>query len=536
MKTVLVNISDLKDIPQFKEFYADQPVDDLVESYQIDKQLTPIHISENNEIINGYRFVAAIRKAGGTTVEAIVKEGVPTLYDRILLNQYRKKTTEDEIKEIKAVFKKFPKRQGVKNPDGTKYVRDEIISSSLNNRWKGDKIIQKLEYVIDNDLDADVLLKGIVGNNWKVETSYDFLKDNQKIDHQNNYGFTQKIIKGEISVADANKLIQKKYWLDNEFKYSFKIPEKANSYNLNCVDISKMDEHKNSVDLLFTSPPYFILRKYENDDPNQLGHEDTKEEYCTNVAKILNELIPTLKETANVIINIGETYDDGIGYGIPQLLKESIEKNTSLIYKDTLVWSKPNPKPVNENIKRPINNVEYLLWFVVNPKKAKYNMLTFPVKGKGTKISHGTKDVDSNGIVYGKHITLSNHYGKIYSHLTEQEVANIIEASIGKNNEVYKIYEEGHPAIMSGVLPVIPILMTTDELDTVFDPFSGSNVVGRMSCLLNRVILSSELSNDYFKIGCRMIENSILDFNRIDLDYINSVVYKDFNKFSLIAA
>ena len=123
------------------------------------------------------------------------------------------------------------------------------------------------------------------------------------------------------------------------------------------------------MDLLLTSPPYFILRKYEGGDPFQIGHEKTKEEYCENVTRVIRELVITLKESGNVLINIGETFDNNVGYGIPQLLKHYIETKTTLIYKDTLIWSKPNPKPQNETILRPINNVEYLLWFVVDPKK-----------------------------------------------------------------------------------------------------------------------------------------------------------------------
>jgi DNA modification methylase len=238
-----------------------------------------------------------------------------------------------------------------------------------------------------------------------------------------------------------------------------------------------------------------------------------------------------------VIINIGETYDDGVGYGIPQLLKSTIEKETGLIYKDQLLWSKPNPKPQNESIKRPINNVEYLLWFVVDPKKAFYKMLTYTIGDRVTKISHGAKDVDKDGKIWDKNISLTKPYQKIYTHLKEQDIAKIIEAKTGKNTDVYSIYEEGHPAIMCGVLPVIPILMCTDEenYNTVLDIFSGSNVVGRMSLLLNRKILSAELSNDYYKIGCKMLENSIKDFNSEGLDIINQIAYGEENLVSIAA-
>jgi hypothetical protein len=37
------------------------------------------------------------------------------------------------------------------------------------------------------------------------------------------------------------------------------------------------------------------------------------------------------------------------------------------------------------------------------------------------------------------------------SHLNEQTVEDIIVTSVGKNHEIFKISEEGHPAAMSPV-------------------------------------------------------------------------------------
>lgn len=527
MKTVTFNIADLKEIPEFRSFYTPQSNEDLISSLKNDGQQMPIQITEDGYIIDGYRRYDAMKANGEKEVFAIVKRIKPILYDRMLLNQYRIKTIADQIQEIKYLYKKFPKRQGIKNPNGERYVRDEMISAGTNGRFKGDKVIKKLEEVIQKDLPGDVLLKGILDKGWKVDTCHEFLTQKMKVDKDHKYGYTERLEKGEIGVSDVNNLIGQMYELSKGVEYTFTIPEKGNTYNMNCVDVAKMEEIQKSVDLLLTSPPYFILRKYQNGDPNQLGHEETAQEYCDDVAKIIGEMVPTLKNTANIMINIGETYDDGLGYGIPQLLKQSIEKNTTLIYKDTLIWSKPNPKPQNENILRPINNVEYILWFVVDPKMAKYKMLTYPVEGKVPHLSRGAKDVDKDGKVWGKNLSISKPYGKIYTHLKEQEIEKIIQCSVGKNQDVYKICSEGHPAIMSSMLPVIPILMTTDEGDSVFDPFSGSSVVGRMTLLLNRRALSAELSKRYYEIGCGMLKQADKDYDKVSLDFINSVIHRD---------
>lgn len=532
-------IVENKDVKSFYE-KQDELINEIRESIKVNGLRNPLVINHENILMDGYvrRDVLLESGKGDEEIEVILVNEESSIEDYILRNSGRTKTDNDLVKEWKYIFfQKYQKRQGRKKngePEGT-YA--ENVSRDLGRRFKDDETINRIGFCLKNDLPNNEVSKGIIKGNISPVNGCEFLKTFHPIDIEKNYGFTEKVKSGEITVQDAMKLIKQKENL-NKHTDTFVIPDKATSYNKNCIELGDMSEHFGKVDLLFSSPPYFILRNYLNEGKNQVGHEETKEQYCDRIANLIKSVIPTLKESANVIINIGETYDDGVGYGIPQLLKSSIEKETGLKYKDQLVWSKPNPKPQNESIKRPINNVEYLLWFVVDPKKAFYKMLTYTIGDRVTKISHGAKDVDKDGKIWDKNISLSKPYQKIYTHLKEQEVARIIEANTGKNTEVYSIYKEGHPAIMSGILPVVPILMCTDEdqHNTVLDIFSGSNVVGRMSLLLNRKVLSAELSKDYYNIGCKMLENAIEDYNREDLDIINELAYETVLESELIEA
>lgn len=521
-----VNVGDLVAIPELKNYYTPQPIEELVNSLRTEGQKTKVVVNEQMEIIDGYRIIDALSIIGQENVDIDIVRVNDLLKERITRNTYRIKTEEDQVEEVRTILKSFPKSQGKKSEG---ISRAQKIVQALSHKWKDEESINKVEFIMENDFENKVLSMAVIGKSQSIESCYDFLNEFKLIDEENDYKFSALVSSGELSAKDANKLIKSKHFLNTEYKDTFVIPEKANAYKMDCLDLGNMNEHLNSADLLFTSPPYFILRNYENGDTNQVGQEETKEEYCNRIADLIGSTYSILKESANVIINIGETYNDGVGYGIPQLLKDSIEKRTKLVYKDQLVWSKTNPKPQNESIKRPINNMEYLLWFVVNPKKAKYNMLTYTLNEKVTKISYGVKDVKNDGKIENNNITLTKPYKRIFSHIKEQQIAKVIESKAGMNIDVYNIHKEGHPAIMSGVLPVIPILMTTDEGDTVIDCFAGSNVVGRMSILLNRKILSSELSKHYFDIGCKMLENSVQDFNRTELDEVNQLIYHDIN-------
>ncbi|MBN8838452.1 MAG: ParB N-terminal domain-containing protein [Sphingobacteriia bacterium] len=517
-----VSIDTLKENVELKEFYQQQSIDELTASIKAHGQKSPIHITESGVILDGYRRVAAIQNLGSTEAYAVVHPDEPSVYLRMLFNQYRKKTPGDEVSEVKAYYKLYPKKQGCKTKNGEPYNREKNIEVAVGYRWKGD-LIKMVETIIEKDFEDNFLMKQIVQNKFNVEPTFEYISKWKDIDITNNYGYTDKLLKGEISITDINKFIKDRHFFENKYQDTFVIPEKAKSYHIDCIELGNIDSLIKTVDTIFTSIPYYLLRNYENGDLNQIGHEESKYEFCERIANYFLSLIPLLKDSSNVMINVGETYDDGIGLGIPELLKETIERITGLIYKDKIVWSKANPKPQNENVKRPINNVEYILWFVVNPKKAKYNLLTYSDGTEKVEISNGAKDVDKDGKVWDNNKSLSKPYKKIYTHLQEQQIREIIFAKTGKNHDVYKICQEAHPAIMSPVLPVVPILMTTDEGDVVLDPFSGTNVVGRMTCLLNRKALSGELSKKYFNIGCEMLEQSVADFDNVSFSKIKEI-------------
>ena len=532
-----LKISEIKEISEFKNFYGKQDTKDLVISYQTHGQLNPVHVSEENELINGYRMVSTIKDCGGEYVNAIVLPGKPSLEMRISLNTFRKKLTDDQIKEIKAVFKMFPKKQGVKTLNGDKYSRHENISSLLNNRWSGDKSIHKLETIVNCDFEGDTILKGIVEKNWKLDPCFEFVTMNMKCDIEKNWGYTEKLKTGQISIDDANNLINSHKELDNNFDNSFVIPNKAKFFNEDCDELPKLLENQKNIDLVITSVQYYDLRDYEVNGKNQGGHEKTKEEYAQNISEHFKKITPLLKETANVIINVGETYRNGVGLGIPYLIKEMMDKNTTLKYKASIFWSKKNPKPQSEKVKRPTDNVEILLWYCVNPDVAKYNILKFPKKKKDNKhrISQGAKNQDSKGNIGKKSKSLPKPYAKCVTHLEEQKLENIITTSIGKDHELYNIVPDGHPAPMSPTLPITLTLMLSDENDLVCDIMGGSNVVGKSALLFNRRYVGTELNKKYFNIGCQRLINADNDFDRESLDEINKMVYPNQTEISKAA-
>ena len=89
MNTKNVNLADLKEIPEFRNFYTSQPIDDLVISLKNDGQQVPLQITQDGFIIDGYRRYDALKTNGAKEVFAIVKRIKPILYDRIIKRLYQ---------------------------------------------------------------------------------------------------------------------------------------------------------------------------------------------------------------------------------------------------------------------------------------------------------------------------------------------------------------------------------------------------------------------------------------------------------------
>ena len=537
MKTGNVKIRDLVEIPELKDYYSPQSIDEIAASIEFDGGLrTPIVVTEKFEIIDGFRRIQAMMKLGNEDIDVLIDDVEPTIFERIIRNMYRTKTTDDHFKELKSVFDKFPKKMGQKNKEGIVYNRVDEISKALNKKYSGKDTITKLEFILNNDIKNDTLSKGIVEKNWKVETSYEFLTNWKIIDEEKNYGYLNKLIIGEITVSEANTFIKEHYNLEND-KTSFIIPDKFHSYEMDCRDVEKLDDFIGKVQLVFTSVYYWNQRFYEVGKLPQPGHEPTKEGYLDTLTNIFIPVCKTLKDSGVVAVNISDSFVEGIPQRIPYLFIEYMEKNTPLKFIGEIIWSKKNPRGngASEDKIRPKNKIEYIMTFALNPKLVKYKKLIYKKGNITPKISAGYKDVNKNGKRSKKRKSLSTGYTSIKNHIHEQEIENIITTSVGLNHDVKRIVKDGHPAIMSAMLPISIIQMYTEEGDWVYDCMAGTNVTARSCQLLNRPSLSTEISPKYFNIGCKMLENSIKEFNREELDSINQIVYGEENLVSIAA-
>jgi DNA modification methylase len=532
----VVKIDQIVKVEEFKNFYESQTDDseNQLKSSLEKEQLLPLITSRDFQLIDGYRRLKLLSALGKEDVKVQFVDVEPSIGLRLSFNMYRVKTANDLTKEVLQVFKSVEKRQGQGN-NGKPYDRYAIIREKINYRWKSPKAIRQFDKIIENDFENNLLLNGVVNKGWSLSDCEKYLSELKEIDLTKNHGFTEQLTKGDLTINQVNKFIEEKENLQNNYKDTFEIPYRATTFKMNCVDITDVSAFLRKIATLFTSIPYYMLRGYDkNNLSSELGHENTPEEFADNIGKIFGKVEGVLNETSNVFVNIGDTYDNGCAMDIPGLVKAAILKHTKLKYKECIIWSKPNPHPQGEQVKRPINQIEYILWFVIDPSKSKYNLLKYTDQEKEVRITAGAKDVDKNGNVSKKTKSLSKPYKKIYNHIAAQDVDHMIKCATGKNKPAYDAFPTGHPALMTELLPVIPILMTTDETDLVYDPFGGANTTGRISLLLNRQYLGTELSTHYHRVGCKVLENTIEEINQNDLEIINSE-YKEVEELTVAA-
>lgn len=131
--------------------------------------------------------------------------------------------------------------------------------------------------------------------------------------------------------------------------------ERANACEIHPEDSGREDDgHRlqlksNSVNLIVTSPPYWQLRDYDVD--NQLGQEDTPEQYVADLVDALNAWGKFLHPKGSVFLNLGDKYHKKSLVGIPGMFAERA-RNEGWTIRNQVIWTKENglPSPAKDRL------------------------------------------------------------------------------------------------------------------------------------------------------------------------------------------
>jgi len=214
----------------------------------------------------------------------------------------------------------------------------------------------------------------------------------------------------------------------------------------------------NSVDLIFTSPPYADRRRntYGGIHPNK---------YVEWFLPVSNELLRVLKPTGTFILNIKEKAIDGERHTyVIELIVEM--RKQGWLWTEEFIWHKKNSYP-GKWPNRFRDAWERLLQFNKNKKFNMYQERVMVPVGKWSEnrlknLSETDKrrDISKVGSGFGKNISNWLDRDLVYPD-------NVLHLATECNNK-------NHSAAFPDALPEWFIKLFTNEGDTVLDPFMGS--------------------------------------------------------------
>ena len=276
-----------------------------------------------------------------------------------------------------------------------------------------------------------------------------------------------------------------------------------------------------SINTCVTSPPYWGLRDYGQED--QLGLEETPEEFIDNMVKIFSEVKRCLRDEGTFWLNLGDSYgaQRGKGFnthanvgktnritkmqeqygdikvktnlpqknlvGIPWRVALALQADGWYLRQD-IIWHKPNPMP--ESVKdRCTKAHEYI--FLLS-KKPKYYYDHEAIK-EDAKYPQGPNSPQS--IKKGK---------GMYGMDTRGGLSNV--GALAKKNKrsvwtvTTKPFKGAHFATFPQDLIEPCILAGCPKDGLVLDPFAGSGTTGLVANNHKRNAVLIELNPDYIKI------------------------------------
>ncbi len=241
---------------------------------------------------------------------------------------------------------------------------------------------------------------------------------------------------------------------------------------------------ENSVDLIFTSPPYADSRK------NSYGgiHPDRYVEWFLPISR---ELLRVLKPSGTFILNIKERVVNGERHTyVLELILEM--RKQGWLWTEEFIWHKKNCYP-GKWPNRFRDSWERLLQL---NKKRKFKMYQDRVKvpiGQWAEtrlknLSETDKIRDNSRVGSG--------FGKKISNWLERDMVyptNVVHLSTECNNK-------NHSAAFPDSLPEWFIKLFTNEWDVVLDPFMGSGTSVIVARKMIRSAIGIEIVPEYFQI------------------------------------
>ena len=263
-------------------------------------------------------------------------------------------------------------------------------------------------------------------------------------------------------------------------------------YNGDCLEEMKHIAD-NSVDVVFTSPPYADRRKTTYGGM----HETQYVEWFLPIAK---EIKRVLKPSGSFFLNIKPHTDKGERVLYVFDLVIALKKELGFLFVDEFTWTKTAyPGKYDGRFK---NGFEPIYHFTKSlPKEITFNPLECgtPIKQESVEraLRRNKRDVPKNGSGMSMGTGMRN--------VDVSRPSNVINV----HNIVNQFMDsQDHPATFPVKLADFFILSFTNKGDVVLDPFLGSGTTGVSAKQLSRDFIGIELDENYYKLAQNRINEA----------------------------
>lgn len=477
-----VKLSQLKEHRIHSEIYAVNDLEDLKQSILESGLLVKIVVDKQFVIISGVRRFHALKELGYEETEVIVRDenddDEPLTV--IAFNKQRQKTASELLKEVEHLKDIWSAKRGRKSAD-------EV---------RGEKVDTRAKIAKATNTSA--------GNISKLE------KINEK-----NPALISKIDQGDLSINQAHKIVETQEKRTKVIDLNASLPQVISHndykiYNKSSDDLSDIPDE--SVQMVFTSPPYWQKRVYSNES-NELGAEQTSEEYVQRMADHLFACYRVLKPKGSFFLNLGDTKDKCL-QSIPHRVQIELCKR-GFILQNCIIWKKSNPLPGTGNSN--LTNSYEFIFHMVKGTGYVYNEILAPLKAattpkvtiinrKGSKVqSPNCCNINISGLKDGK--KLEDFWSR-----------DIVYTAVANQATVKQYGGTDHPAPFPEEICILPILQTTNPGDTVLDLFSGSGTTGAVSLMLGRKFIGYELNPNFNKLQVARLDAAIAKYNQAQIN------------------
>lgn len=477
-----VHIDKLKVSKHHQDLYTTNDIDDLKQSIQELGLLEKIVVNVYYIIISGYRRFLALKELGYETVDVEIIDVDPNdeLLTLISFNKQRIKTKREILNEAKYLKSILGQKRGRKS------ANDNVIQlnpESVDTRKKIAEAtglkptnLTKLEYI--DKLNPELIIE-IDKENCSINQAY------------------HAVLKSEQYKKDRDIEAQLPQIITEQ---NYKI------YNKSSHDLSDLEDE--SVQMVFTSPPYWGKRRYTNNE-NELGAEETSDEYVRRMVEHLTACHRVLKDDGSLFLNIGDTQRDCALQSIPHRVMFGL-LNKGFMLVNCIVWKKKNNLP---STKQKLTPSYEFIFHLVKFKDFYFNEVLMPLdnnKPSSTQIVTRKNGRDSFSD-FGKVIISGLKDGKkLEDYWTKDIVCTATE-----NQAIIKKYDGvEHPAPFPKEITILPILQTTKPGDVVLDLFAGSGTTGATALLLGRKTIAYELNPIHNETQVKRFNDAIDTYNK----------------------